>query len=234
MSVRIPAVLYARFSPRANSKNCPSCDVQLDDLRRHCEARGYTIVGEFRDDAKSGKSEKKRQGLRNAIAACRRGFVFLCRDQKRLARSLFDSFSLVRKLARRGVIFETLHDGSYDANDPNKLGMFGVKAVFAEMERLRISIDTRDKMRRHQANGRRMSNVPPYGYARDPADPKKLVPHAVEQMAISRIIELHGENRSLLEIGRLLELEGTLNRGRSWNHKLLGRILRREAAKEAV
>lgn len=225
-------VLYARFSPRSRAHQCPSCDVQLDDLRRYCAGRGWLIAGEFRDDAVSGKSEVGRRGLRDAMAACKRGYIFLCRDQKRLARNMLDAFSLVSRLARRGVTFETLHDGSYDPRDPNKLGMFGMRAVFAEMERLRTSIDTKAKMRRFQRENRLMGSIPMLGKIRDPQDPKRTVDDPDQQRSIARILELNASGLSLRKIAAQLDSEGFRNpNGDHWTHTLVQSVLKREKEK---
>ena len=225
------ALGYCRFSPRPNAKECDSSDVQLADIRRYCERMGYTLPDNliFRDDDKSGRSTHKRPGLQAAMKAMRPGMVFVARDLKRLGRSL-ELFPLIVSICRRKVRIELLHDGVVDLNDPDKLVVIGIKGVLGAVERLRISIDTKEKMRRHQANGRRMSDISPFGYARDPEDGKRLLPFDVEQATIARMQELH-LNYGYRAVGRALEREGLLCRGRKWNHRTVSRILEREAAK---
>lgn len=181
----------------------------------------------FRDDALSGGSMRKRPGLKAALAACKRGTIFIARDTKRLARSMLDTFTIVTELTRRGVIFETIADGRYDAADINKIMVFGIKAVVAECERLAIKKDTKAKMLRHQANGRRMSKIPPFGFTTDPEDPTRLLPFDDEQPIVERIKRMHAEGESYRGIGRRLDAEGLLCRGSHWQHKTIKRILER-------
>ena len=56
-------ILYARFSPRRNAGECESIDTQLEALRAHATAQGYTVAGEFRDEAMSGADADLRSQL---------------------------------------------------------------------------------------------------------------------------------------------------------------------------
>lgn len=232
MTIRRFAILYARFSPRAKAETCPSCDVQLEDLRRYCERNGLTIKVEFRDDAKSGKSIRKREGLIGALKAVKAGDVFLCRDTSRLTRNMIDAFKLATKITAKGATLITLEDGTYDPDDTNSVLGFGVRAVVNHVNRMLISQKTSAKMRRKQLNGERMSDIAPFGYTRDPEDGKRLVPVAEEQETLERIKALAG-NYGVRKIARMLTAEGRLCRGRDWNHKTVSKCLRREAEKEA-
>lgn len=250
MKTKPVAVLYARYSPRPEPKDSDkplskqdewkktraaedrdknSCDKQIEYGREYCARMGYDLREEsiFRDDALSGGSMRKRPGLKAALAACRRGMIFVARDTKRVARSMLDTFTVVTDLTRRGVIFETLVDGRYDATDVNKIMVFGIKAVVAECERLAIKKDTKAKMLRHQANGRRMSKIAPFGFAVDPEDATQLLPLDVEQPTIHRIKNLYAEGIALRAIGRQLESEGMLCRGGKWQHRTLKKVLLR-------
>lgn len=250
MKTQLEAVLYARHSPRPEPKVTDrelterekskkrkadedreknSCDKQIEYGREYCARMGYRLDENmiFRDDAMSGASMNKRTGLKYALAACGRGKIFIARDTKRVARDRFDTLVVIRKLLRRGALFETIADGRYDATDVNKVMVFGIKAVVAECERMTISQDTKAKMQRHQANGRRMSKIAPFGFAVDPEDDTHLLPYDEEQPTVERIKELHGQGVGYRGIGRQLEAEGLLCRGRSWQHNTIKRIIDR-------
>lgn len=251
MSEELMAVLYARYSPRPEPKETGeplskrqmklkesaaidrvknSCDKQIEYGREYCARMGYDLDGDniFRDDALSGKSMTKREGLRAALAACKRGMIFIARDTKRVSRDVVDQYNIIRKLVKRGAIFETLEEGRYDAADHNKITLFGIRAAIAEGERIRISQDTKTKMRRHQANLRRMSDIVPFGFVRDPDDDSRLLSFVPEQETIERMKVLRHGGESLRSIGTMLEAEGMLCRGRKWQHKTIKRILDRE------
>lgn len=232
------AVIYARFSDRRDAAKCQSVKAQIVELKAQCEAAGYVIRGIYRDNAISGKSIGRRRGLRRAFKAVKRGDVFICRDTSRLARHLFDSFYLVRKLLNRGVIFETTADGIFDPKDPNKLLLFGMKAIVAEGTRLQISKDTRRETRRRQMpDGKgvasRMSKVIPYGMRQHPTDDKLMIVHPEESAVIETILEIRqnngGEPLGARAIARELDTRGIPFRGRlRWNHTTIRKILKRE------
>ncbi len=249
------AIIYARYSPRPKRggrnksiaeadalKN--SCDVQIADLQRYCDERGYrwSDALTFRDDAKSGKSLKKRRGLRKAFDAARGGMVFVCRDTKRLARNMLDAFLLVRRLTRRKVRFETFVEGAFDVTDSGKFGLFGIRAVMAEMERLNTSKVTKAKMLRHQYEGhRRMSNRLPYGFEHDPTSerlpgadgelgaPMGLRVSASEREDIALIVDLYANHGlSCQAIAETMNERGRLCRGAPWWPATVWSILKRE------
>jgi DNA invertase Pin-like site-specific DNA recombinase len=231
---KIYAVLYARFSPRSKAELCPSCDVQLADMRRFCEARGYTIAAEFRDDAISGKSAERRPGFQGALRACRRGYVLLMRDFKRFSRNAGQTLDFAFRLARRGVSLETLDEGGFTPGDPNSFLVFGMRAIMAQYERMSTSKKTAEKVRRYQnVDRRRMSHILPYGFAEDPADSKRLVESPDEQAAIARILTLRDDGLTLRGIADQLTGEGLTCRGKPWKFATIRNILKRERLKTA-
>jgi site-specific DNA recombinase len=228
------AILYARFSPRSKAADCPSCDVQLADLRRYCELKGYAIAGEYRDDAKSGKSAERRPGFQAALKACRRGDTLLMRDFKRFSRNAGQTLDFAFRLARRGVSLETLDEGGFRNDDPNSFLAFGIRAIMAQYERMQTSRKTREKVRRYQnVDGRRMSKILPYGYTTDPADDKRLVEHAEEQSQIATITELRASGLTYRDIAERLADDGLTCRGRPWRFSTIRKILKRESLRAA-
>lgn len=107
--------------------------------------------------------------------------------------------------------------------------MYGIMAVFAQLEREVISERTSEAMLRHQANGRRMSNLSPIGTRRDPDEPTRLVPDPAEQDAIHRIIALAATGMGCREIARTLDAAGILCRGHAWHHDIIGKVIRRNS-----
>lgn len=226
------AVLYARFSPRSKSSQCLSCDIQLADLRAYCERYGLVIRGEYRDDAISGKSVSGRLGLTAALAAVKRGDVFLCRDTSRLSRSMLDSFKLATIIVKKGAILQTLTDGSYDPNDPNSILGFGVRAVMNQVQRMQISKSTKTKVNKYQnVDNRRMSKVLPFGKQSHPTDDKLMVDCEEEQAIVNRILDLRASGLGPRAIVNDLHGAGILFRGKpTWHHTTIRNILRRAAS----
>ncbi|MCK4752729.1 MAG: recombinase family protein [Planctomycetes bacterium] len=97
-------------------------------------------------------------------------------------------------------------------------------------------------MRKHQANGRRMSKILPYGYSEDPSDSKRMIPNPDEQKIVKRILELHDRGFGLRRIARTITNEGLKPRkvrkkidgrtiyveSKGWQHHTIKAIIRRE------
>lgn len=216
------AILYARFSPRPNAAECESCDHQLADLRAYAQANGFEVVGEYRDDATSGADDvEDRIGLFDALAACKRGMALLIRSWDRLFRVSEKGSTLVAQLRARGVEVRSISQAG--SGDPmiNKLLEY-MFMWLAEFERETVRSRTRAAMRRHQANGRRMSDRVPFGYRRRADQPSMLEKDGDEQKLIRMMCALWNRGMNLRKICRHLEKHGHACRGRStWHHSTI-------------
>ena len=107
------AALYARVSTTDQT-----CENQLLELRRYCEARGWEIIREFVDQGVSG-SKDRRPALDHLVSdAKRRRFdVLVCWRLDRLGRSLKHLITLLDELQALGVAFVSLAEG-IDATTP--------------------------------------------------------------------------------------------------------------------
>ena len=95
---------------------------------------------------------------------------------------------------------------------------------------LRIGRRTSAAMLALQAAGRRVSSVPPYGWAVDPSRPWRLVPRPDEQRVCDTILRGVEEGNSYRAIARELNAAGVPCRsGRAWSHQTVGAIVRRAA-----
>jgi len=258
-------VILARFSPRpANSpgaghqanqaaaertlwdaptKGAPSpdrnsCDVQLEEMREWCRAHDHTIVAEFREDMLSG--DEDRPVLNEAVDACRRGYMLLCRDFQRVSRNARFLMYLAADLAGRGVSLYSLTEGKYEHDDDELWLSFSVRALFGEYVRRKTKKRTKNRMLEHQAGGRRMSRVLPYGWRIDPASkavqrrdgtaggPSRMIDDEGEREIIARIVAAYDAGSSLGKICKTLEADRVLCRGSKWYPATLRTILRRE------
>ena len=225
------AILYARFSPRPNEAESESIEQQLEELRAWCAANGYEIAGEFSDRALSGGDDwEDRPGMLDAAQAMKRGYVFLVRAFDRLFRDTRKGLVFAHEIERRGGSVVSITQEAASLHSPEGRLMRGLLLLVAEYEREMIRARTRAAMRRHQANGRRMSNVCPYGQKRDPENGARLVDDPEEQPVIEMIREKAAEGLSLRKIAAWLNEEGVPARGeKGWTHHIIGRILKRAA-----
>jgi site-specific DNA recombinase len=221
------AILYGRFSPRRNAKECESIETQFDRLRSWCAAVGREIGAEYSDREASGKTMVGRPALAEALEhVCRVRGVLAVYKLDRLARSTRDALAISERLESAGADLASLRE-SFDTSTSTGRFFFSVMAAMAQLEREQAAERTSDAMRRHQAAGRRMSAQPPWGTMIDPEDPKRLVMCEEELEIAERIRSLAAQGLSLRAIARRLEWEGVERRGkREWHHELVGRILK--------
>jgi len=225
-------IIYARFSPRPEdsvSDTEDPNDKQLIFCREHAQKQSWTIRHEFKDEMASG-AEEDRPGLWDALDATRKGFVLLAYHPDRLARSVFLMETIKREIENKKARLAFVA-GAYEPTDE---GIFvqQVFAAFAEYQRKIFAKRTAAAMRRHQHNGRRMSDKTPYGTKRDPNDPTRLIIDESEQQMIKLIKELHAEGKGLRQIARLLQPNSC--RGGQWHHSTIANILERYKEKSAV
>lgn len=216
-------ILYARFSPRPDAAECESCDRQLADLREHAARQGWEVVGEYRDDALSGADED-RPGLEAAIGAMKRGWYLAVRSMDRLARGNALTEAILGQVTARGGAVATI-DGVCTATETPQQEFWRVlQQAMAQYQRRLIREATSRRMRQHQAAGRIMSHVAPYGCR---VVDGRLVPDEAEQAVIRQIMELAGDGMGCRQIADRLNAEGTPCRRNGWHHTTVQRVLRR-------
>jgi DNA invertase Pin-like site-specific DNA recombinase len=144
--------MYARVSTTAGQ----TCENQLLELRRYCEARGWTVFKEYVDEGVSGAKDR-RPALDQLVAdAKRRRFdVLVCWRLDRLGRSLRHLILLLDELHALGVAFVSLSEG-IDATTPAGRLQLHVLGAIAEFERARIAERVRAGLARARSKGTRL------------------------------------------------------------------------------
>lgn len=144
------AAIYARVSTTDQT-----CDNQLIELRRYCQARGW-MAKEYVDAGVSGA--KDRRPALDALskdARRRRIDVLVCWRLDRLGRNLKHLVTLLDELQAVGVAFISLSEG-IDATTPAGRLQLHVLAAIAEFERARISERIRAGILRARAQGKKL------------------------------------------------------------------------------
>ncbi len=237
------AIIYARFSPRPRqkAKQCESINTQLDRCRAYCLASDYEILAEHADREQSGDRADNRPGLRQAIDDARRHkAVLVVYSLSRLARNTRDALDIVAEL-QSGKAHLAMLDLKVDTTTPIGQFIFTVMSAFYTLDRQQTAAWTRDAMLRMQSDGRRMSDLAPFGMMEDPASPQNaegrhtgLVEDVEEQEVIQIIVDEHRQRTSLRAIGRKLEAADLYCRGNPWHHNTIKRILIRAGVIDAA
>jgi DNA invertase Pin-like site-specific DNA recombinase len=136
---------------------------QLQELRRYCEARGWTAV-EYVDRGVSGAKDK-RPALDGLLkdAKRRRFDVLVCWRLDRLGRNLRHLVTMLEDLHSVGVAFVSLGEG-IDCTTPAGKLQLHILAALAEFERERIRERVVAGLARVRSKGQRLGrperNVP--------------------------------------------------------------------------
>jgi len=226
------AIIYCRFSPRRNGDECESNDVQLAYCEQYCDKQGYEVAGRFSDANASG-SDEKRQGMWDAIWATKRGGVLVVYKPDRLARSVYLDEYVRRELKKRGATVEAV-EGGHEGDSPHDVLVRQILAAVAEHEKKIIAARTKAFMLHHQATGRAMSQLPPYGKQRGPdmdviknGKPEKRrtwIDCPQEQVAIQKIVSYRKSDCGFREIARQLNNEKVPCRGKRWHHNTVKNV----------
>lgn len=143
--------LYARVSTTEQTATN-----QLIDLRRYCEARGWTQTVEYVDEGVSG-SKDSRPALDRLVKDAKRRKIdsLVVWKLDRLGRSLRHLILLLDELAALGVAFVSLGEG-IDTSTPAGRLQLHVLGAIAEFERDRIRERVRAGLARVKAQGQKL------------------------------------------------------------------------------
>lgn len=145
------AVLYLRVS-----KQDQNIENQRAELERVADARGWRIVGTFKDEGISGAFGREVRAQYDAML--KQGVqakydVVLAWDVSRLSRSLSDLVSTLDELHACGIDLY-LHQQAMDTTTPAGKAMFQMCGVFAEFERGMLGERIKSGLDRAKREGR--------------------------------------------------------------------------------
>jgi DNA invertase Pin-like site-specific DNA recombinase len=150
MTATTRAVIYARVSTTDQS-----CENQLLELRRYCEARGLQAT-EYVDAGISGAKDKRPALDALLKDAKRRRFdVLVCWRLDRLGRNLRHLVTMLEDLQHVGVAFVSLGEG-IDCTTPAGKLQLHILAALAEFERERIRERVLAGLQRARSQGKRL------------------------------------------------------------------------------
>ena len=206
--------LYERLSrDDDNAGDSNSIVNQKKYLESYAQQRGYTNCRHYTDDGVSGVTYD-RPGFQAMLAEIEAGrvAVAITKDLSRLGRNsaltgLYTNFTF----PQNGVRFIAIND-NYDTIDPNRVDndFAGIKNWFNEF----YARDTSRKIRAVQkAKGERgvplTTNVP-YGYVKDPENPRRWVVDPVAADVVKRIFAMCMEGRGPKQIANQLKTDKVL------------------------
>jgi DNA invertase Pin-like site-specific DNA recombinase len=131
-----------------------SVDMQITELRRYCEQRGFQIYKEYSDQGVSGTKDK-RPALDELMAdAKKRKFdAVLVWRFDRFARSTKHLITALEEFRHLGIEFISFQE-SIDTSSPLGKAMFTIVSAIAELERNILLERVRAGLKRARENGR--------------------------------------------------------------------------------
>lgn len=164
----------------------------------------------FVDDGFSG-TNFDRPAISEALRLVENGQVsnFIVKDLSRLGRSYIKVGQLTEiTFPSFDVRFIALNDG-IDSNKPNETNsiFLPIKSLMDEMYAADTSKKIRAVIQAKARAGERVTVNPPYGYMKDPDNPKNWIIDPVASKVVKRIFQEAKSGKSANEIGKLLETE---------------------------
>jgi DNA invertase Pin-like site-specific DNA recombinase len=130
----VNAAIYARVS---TSNGSQTCENQLLELRRYCEARGWSVYAEYTDEMSGAKD--RRPGLDRLLLDGRRARfqVVVCWALDRIGRDLRHLLAVLEDLQTVNVPFVSLKEG-LDLGSASGRLQLAILAALSQFERERL------------------------------------------------------------------------------------------------
>jgi DNA invertase Pin-like site-specific DNA recombinase len=149
--------IYARVSTPDGKGQSP--EMQLRELREHCERRGWQMVGEYVDRMTGSKDSRPELNRLMADAHKRRFDVVIVWKFDRFARSVSHLLRALETFKALGIEFVSFSE-QLDTSTPAGKLVFTVLGAVAELERSLIVERVRAGMRNARAKGKRIGRPP--------------------------------------------------------------------------
>ena len=207
---------YARVSTQNQLlEHDSSLDTQFELIRKRAKyqtdaakgsnARPWKVVGEYREEGRSGKNTDRPelQRLLTDIEAGKLDVVCVTKID-RITRSLTDFYKLWAAFDEHEVEFIALHD-NFDTTGASGRAMLKITLVFAELERERTSERTKEKIQARRQQGLWFGGQVPLGYRVNPTNKTTLeVDEPVAKMVRRDFFEKYLELKSARSLARYL------------------------------
>jgi len=157
------ALGYIRVSKARDDMVSP--EVQKDEIQRFADQKGWTVADWYTDLDISGRTDERpalQEMLDRAVTGGAEAVVFYRLD--RFSRNPAHHYAMLALLRNAGVLVDSVHQPYEDS--PEGEFRWGLEAVLAQYESLRLGARLRDAHRRLARQGRWNGGTVPYGFQR--------------------------------------------------------------------
>ena len=223
------AVAYVRFSC-SKQEDGYSIEYQQDKCEAYASLKDIELTGIYSDEGISGKSMKRRSGLKDALDALGKDGVdtLVCYSISRLTRNMADLCFLVNAyFGKGGYNLVCVNEGIDTSTASGRLVLHMLGAVMQNevetlSERVKASIETRRKQ------NKKVSRHAPFGF-RVSKRTGQLVADLKERRAYAQAHEMRRDGLKPREISEALASKRVRNRrGRPYSRASVVQMLKRE------
>ena len=176
-------------------------------LQKYADDHGFRNCKFYVDDGYSG-ANFDRPAFKELMADIQEGKVgtIIVKDQSRLGRDYLQTGMLMEMtFPQFDVRFIAINDGVDSANGISDFS--GIKNYFNDFYARDTSRKIRAVIKAKGERGERVSTSTPYGYMRDPENPKKLIPDPETAPVVRRIFEMYANGIGIVKICDILSAE---------------------------
>lgn len=198
---------YCRVSTDRQAEDGESLEVQRRKLEGYAMQLGWTLDQVFVERGVSGSRplDERAEGQR-LLATVQPGDIVITSKLDRMFRSALDALRVLDALKGRDISLYMIDlGGDVTGNGISKL-VFTILSAVAQAERDRIRERIRDVKADQRTRGRYLGGTVPFGWRL--GEDGGLVADVAEQAAISRMLDLRLEGRSLRAIAATIKADG--------------------------
>ncbi|WP_172198095.1 recombinase family protein [Saccharibacillus qingshengii] len=224
--------LYLRVSSEQQAERQLSIPAQREALRKYALNKGWNIVEEFVDEAKSAKTDE-RPSFQEMIAAAQGNNAnfqaILVHKFDRFSRSRADHVIYKALLKKQGIQVLSVTEQT-DPDTPHGMLLEGILEVISEFYNLNLKQETLKGMRENAAQGYHCGGRAPFGYrlVREGSKVSYGLGPQEEIDLVKQIFSMASEGMGGKKIARILNAQG-IPKGRRWAPSTVLSILQNEA-----
>jgi DNA invertase Pin-like site-specific DNA recombinase len=226
------AVTYLRVSSEQQAERELSIPAQREALQRYADEKGWTIIGEYIDEAKSAKSDDRPDFQRMIVAAQQPNKIFeiiLIHKFDRFSRNRTDHVVYKALLKKQGVVVLSATEPT-EPDTPHGMLLEGMLEVISEFYNVNLKHETVKGMKENASQGFHCGGRAPFGYrlVRTGSKVNYALGPDEEVRIIKQIFKMAAEGMGGKKIARILNEQG-IPAGRSWSPSTILAILGNEA-----
>jgi site-specific DNA recombinase len=220
------AIGYIRVSTEQQADEGVSLAAQKAKIEAWCLVNGYELAEVYTDAGISGSKMDKRQGLKDALTAVKKGDALVVYSLSRLARSTKDTLVIAEQLEAKKADLVSLSE-KLDTTTAAGRMMFKMLAVLADFERDLVAERTKSALGHKKASGEVYSPTP-FGFK---AIDGKLEQVESEAAVVAEILTMRTQGATLNAIADSLNQRGIEGkRGGKWFPSTVRYLIQRQAA----